>query len=190
MKAFLITTLALASMGCAVAQDPHEPPPPPPMRGDAASLQDTMKFIQDKLPSKVNLMVYAHDNVAGTDKSVHLSVDVSNVSANPDRCRIDFHWLVIVDGKANSDKDTGFLLKDAQEIVVMPFEQEQQLKTAKAGHPERSVKVDPPAFALIVKRSDAKENDFDFYDETMANRVAKALQHAVDLCGGGNQEPF
>jgi hypothetical protein len=24
----------------------------------------------------------------------------------------------------------------------------------------------------------------------MANRVAKALVHAVELCGGGNKDPF
>jgi hypothetical protein len=29
-----------------------------------------------------------------------------------------------------------------------------------------------------------------FYDETLSDRVSKALQHAVDLCGGGRQDPF
>jgi hypothetical protein len=37
-----------------------------PLRGDAASLTDTMKFIQEKPPCTVNYMVYLHDNVAGT----------------------------------------------------------------------------------------------------------------------------
>ena len=29
-----------------------------------------------------------------------------------------------------------------------------------------------------------------FYDEDIAQRVAKALTHAIELCGGGEQEPF
>jgi hypothetical protein len=29
-----------------------------------------------------------------------------------------------------------------------------------------------------------------FGDEDMANRVAKAMNHAAELCGGGNKDPF
>jgi hypothetical protein len=188
MKVFWTVTLVLASRGSALAQ---EPPAPPPLRGDAASITDTMKFIQNKLPGKVNLMVYGHDTVTGTDdKSIRVSAEVSNVSADAGGCRIDYHWLMIVDGRTRSDRDTGLSLKLVQDIVVMPFDQQQQVSSAKSGHPERSVKVDPPAFVLIVKRSDGKANDFEFYDEALANRVSKALQHAVQLCGGGSQEPF
>lgn len=50
-----ITTLALASMGWAIAQDV---PLPPPMQAVAASLEDTMKFIQDKPPGTVNYFIY------------------------------------------------------------------------------------------------------------------------------------
>jgi hypothetical protein len=31
---------------------------------------------------------------------------------------------------------------------------------------------------------------FDLLDEDTANRLAKAMLHAVELCGGGNKEPF
>jgi len=34
------------------------------------------------------------------------------------------------------------------------------------------------------------EKDFALYDESLANRIAKALVHAVELCGGGSKEPF
>ena len=29
-----------------------------------------------------------------------------------------------------------------------------------------------------------------FIDSSIADRVAKAMTHAVELCGGGNKEPF
>jgi hypothetical protein len=39
---------------------------------------------------------------------------------------------------------------------------------------------------LLVKISNSWVR-FEFYDDTLADRVSKALQHAVNLCGGGNQ---
>jgi hypothetical protein len=34
------------------------------------------------------------------------------------------------------------------------------------------------------------ENWFPFTDADLADRVAKAITHAIELCGGGNKEPF
>jgi hypothetical protein len=33
-------------------------------------------------------------------------------------------------------------------------------------------------------------NMFSFSDVDLANRVAKAMVHAIELCGGGNKDPF
>jgi hypothetical protein len=43
---------------------------------------------------------------------------------------------------------------------------------------------------LLVNISGGGVHEFNFYDETLCHRVAKALQHAVELCGGGSKEPF
>jgi hypothetical protein len=45
---------------------------------------------------------------------------------------------------------------------------------------------------LEVRKSETKgANTLVFFDEQLANRVAKALVHAVELCGGGTKpEPF
>lgn len=43
----------------------------------------------------------------------------------------------------------------------------------------------------LLEDSEPGSYDFYFHDEETANRVAKALVHAVELCGGGSQpEPF
>jgi hypothetical protein len=43
----------------------------------------------------------------------------------------------------------------------------------------------------VVLKSESKVlKTLRFYEDTLADRVSKALQHAVNLCGGGNQEPF
>jgi hypothetical protein len=54
-----------------------------------------------------------------------------------------------------------------------------------------SYKQDPPLFVLKVRKTDKGTSGFNFFDEQLANRVAKAMVHAVELCGGGRKpEPF
>jgi hypothetical protein len=201
MKTFLTTTLALALSGWVKAQDV---PPLPPMRGEFASLGDTMRFIQDKLPGKVNYIVYVHDDIAGTDAvPTKRSVESSNVSADAGHCWISFHQhsapgndTVTFRHSADIDRDVVIYLKQVREIVLMQADQSLQRSNATRGHPELSVKVDP-AVAMVIVRSaggDVQPNqtavNFQFYDETLSERVSKALQHAVMLCGGGNQDVF
>jgi hypothetical protein len=102
VKAFWITTLALVSMGWAIAQDV---PPLPPMRGDAATLGDTMKFLAGKLPGKVNFMVYVHDNITGKDGANKESSEKRNLFADAGSCKIGYHTLRIVDGANTVDED-------------------------------------------------------------------------------------
>ena len=167
---FWITTLALASMSLAIAQDV---PPPPPMRGEAASLKDTMRFLQDKLPGKVNYMMYRHDNITGADISGKFAFELWKVSADADRCRIDAHWRFIVNWETKRDEDALVDLKQVQEIVVISLDQPDQQGAAKAGHPEWSYRIDPPIFSVRAKR-DGGQSAFDFYDETLANQIGRA----------------
>ncbi len=188
MKTLWITTLALALMGWATAQDV---PPLPPMRGDAASLKDTMKFIQDKLPGRVNYVVYGHDNAAGTDSILKRRFELSDVSADASSCHIGYHWRFDNGKNANIiDRYDELFLKQVREVVLMQMDQQIQRANAKAGHPEQTVKVDPPIFLVVVVRTNGLSMRFNFYDDALADRVSKALQHAVELCGAGNQEPF
>jgi hypothetical protein len=188
MRAFwIIPTLALASTGWATAQDV---PPPPPMRGEAASLEDTMKFLQDKLPGKVNYMVYIHDNATGVDKSGKRSFELSNVAADAGHCSVSFHERFVNGTNHVVDGDGALSLKQVREIALMQMDQSIQRATAKDGHPELDIRTDPPVFLVVVRSEPNHSITFDFYDEALSDRVSKALQHAVDLCGGGNQEPF
>jgi hypothetical protein len=179
--------LALASTGWVTAQDV---PPLPSLRGDAANLKDTMKFIQGKLPGKVNYIVYPHDNIAGADLPPQKrSLELSNVNTDADRCSISFHWR-FDNGKNTGivDKDEEIALKQVREIVLLQMEQVVQRAAAKGGHPEIGIKVDPPIFLVSVRGEHSMM--FNFYDEDLSARVSKAMQHAVELCGGGNPEPF
>jgi len=187
MKAFRIAILALAAMGWAVAQDV---PPPPKPADEGPSLEATMKFLQDKLPGQVNYIVYVHDNLAGTDGTESRSDGTSSVYADAGHCRVGYHGRHTVDGASVAEGDQRVLLKQVEDITVMPVEQQLQQASAKAGHPERSSKIEPTVFVLLVNISGGGVHEFNFYDETLCHRVAKALQHAVELCGGGSKEPF
>jgi hypothetical protein len=167
---------------------------PPPRPGDSGpSLAVTMEFIQAKLSEQgsVNYMSYYQDSASGQQWTEQFSDEISNVTANPSSCRIDYHWKITLDGAVTLDQDAGFSLSDVQDLAVMTGEMHQKKVNTAAGVPTQDSRIDPPVFVLVVRRTRNAENPFVFTEEEMANRVAKAMVHAVELCGGGQKaEPF
>ena len=168
-------------------------PPPPKPADDGPSLADTMKFIEEKLGSigRVNWVEYAHDDTSGKDFTpVKYGYETGTVRGSVQSCRIDYHGWASVNGTVQLDKDLGFALKDVQEVVVEAVEHRTKEAVSKQlGHPEWSNRMDPPVFVIIVKKKNGRDYFF-LYDESLANRIAKALVHAVELCGGGSKDPF
>ncbi len=107
-----------------------------------------------------------------------------------------FPLMIAAERKAKSsayrDLDYMFSLRSVQEIVVKPWEQHGTEWLARNGHPDTIVTSTNPAMtALVVHQAHGVENVFPFTDADLADRVAKALTHAVELCGGGkSEEPF
>jgi hypothetical protein len=97
--------------------------------------------------------------------------------------------------------------KQIEKITVEKLQDVQNQAYAEAAHPEITVTVTPPIFYLKLSASSAvfsvhtsstqgnqpsvekditsKTNGITFRDEDTANRVAKAMTHAMELCGGG-----
>jgi tetratricopeptide (TPR) repeat protein len=169
-------------------------PPPPKPAGEGPSLENTMQFIQDKLNGvgAVNFVSYVHDSIAGTDWTQQSRRAATRVLADASGCRIDYHAKAENNGTVGWDFDEWFYLKNVEDVVILPLDQEQKELNAAVGHPSWSSQVDPAVFVLKVRRKDlSKSNSFYFFDEQMANRVAKAMVHGVELCGGGGKpEPF
>ncbi|MGA7410097.1 MAG: hypothetical protein WBW33_06400 [Bryobacteraceae bacterium] len=184
----LIVALVL---GARLVHAQDVPPPPPPKKDDGPSIEDTMKFIEEKLTSvgKLNFIVYIHDNKAGSDWTNSRTIEIDKVYASPAFCRLDYHISAVRDGESLTNGDSSFHLKTVQEIDVLPFEQWAKEGDAKAGHPEWTSRVDPPIFLVNVQLKTGGQQFF-FPKEALANRVAAALNHAVELCGGGSKEPF
>jgi len=117
-------------------------------------------------------------------------VGISNLVADAKTCRISFHWRAEVNGKVSDDSDYNLILKDVHDIVVLPQEQNQKQVDTRNGHPAWNSRIEPNLFSLVARRPKGLENAFLFSEEEMAGRVAKAMVHAVELCGGGNKDPF
>lgn len=173
----------------ALAQTSVAPPPRPADSGP--SLQATMQFLQDKLSDigKVTYTFSSHDSNTGQDRTDNFTNEVSQVRAS--QCRIDYHWDAEVVGADPIQGDYWISLHDTEDVVVEPMEKYQNELNASGGKSFMSITaVNPPMVALLVRRPHNVSNLFPFTDPSMADRVAKAFTHAIELCGGGNEEPF
>ncbi len=192
----IVTAILMVAISGAMALAQQSVPPPPqpaPDKPAGPSLEVTMKFIQDKLNEigTVNFAGYVHDSANNTDGVQKFSATFSNVVANPGACTLSYHRLVINNGSREHDEDVAFNLRDVQSIAVLPDEQDWQMYLARNGDTTKTVKDIPDISALVFKLNNGKDPTIRFYDQEMADRVAKALVHAVELCGGGPKpEPF
>ena len=179
--------LAVAVMVFVSSAGAQDVPPPPKLADDGPSLADTMKFIEEKLGAigRVNFVFYIHNDLNGNDTTSKESVEDRNVRASVQGCRIDYHESLSRNGEVAFDKDLSFALKDVQEVVVESLEHWQ----AGHGNPSERVDPDPPVFLIIPKKKNGG-GGFYLYDESLGHRIAKALVHAVELCGGGSKDPF
>ena len=190
LRAVFIACVPLLLCITAIAQ--QSVPPPPQPAADGPSLAATMQFIQAKLQERgrLNFAVYTHDNVDGKDYIDQYSSEATNFVADPAACSISYHRNVKRNGAVLTDDNVSYSLHDVQDLTVMPAEQDFKKEYAAAGHPTWDARVDPPLFLVIARKAGSQGNGFYFPSEELANRVAKALVHAVELCGGGSKEPF
>jgi hypothetical protein len=188
--------LAVVMAGTAALAQVAVPPPPQPVRDRAdngPSLEVTMKFIEDKLNGigTVNFAGYVHDASNNSDGVQKFSATISNVAANPGACSLSYHRLVFNNGSREHDENVLINLRDVQNISVLPDEQDWQMYLVRTGDTTKTVKDVPDISALVIKLNNGKDPTIRFYEQGLADRVAKALVHAVELCGGGPKpEPF
>ncbi len=188
----VVSVLVFTAFSAAFAQTAVAPPPQP--AGNGPSLAVTMQFIQDKMneQGKINYALYTHDNAKNEDWPVYqISIEASNVVADPATCRITWHKVTTNGGKVGINGDFSLDLRNVLSFEVRTSTYEAKMEDTARGNPQLDKRQDPPYFAVTAKLKGNTETPLFFSSEEMANRVAKALTHAVELCGGGsNNEPF
>jgi hypothetical protein len=174
---------------------PTNPPAAGAPNTNGPTLEVTMKFIQDKLSEvgTVNFAGYIHDSASNQDGVQKLSSTTSNVVANSGACSLTYHRLVFNGGRKEHNEDVLINLRDVKSIAVLPDEQDWQEYLVKTGDTTKTVKDVPDIYVLNIKLPKGVDHSIRIYEQEMADRIAKAMVHAVELCGGGSnnqQEPF
>jgi hypothetical protein len=144
MKRSLITIcFGVLIVSAALAKEKKAVPPPPKPTDEGPSLEDTMKFIQDKVSGlgPVRWVGYCRDN--DNDWTTRNKAEATNVVANASTCQVSLHVKVERDGKVIVDIDGGFLMKNVADVAVMPQEQLQKEADTAGGYPEYSCRFDP-----------------------------------------------
>jgi len=179
------------------------------------SLEATMKFIQDKLNgqgevnwTEIMQVTFKSDNTqsnSATAETYHLSDAVADAAA----CA-----LLVTETRKGEMQVHKWSFHDVDRLVVAPEDGTETLLDAGPGTATLVViKYEPPPFKLRIvmnpgktahfsqtfmddkgqvmkKNFDLKEDQLYFRDEEEAQRMAKAMVRAVELCGGGNKDPF
>jgi hypothetical protein len=171
-----VSVLVLTAFSAAFAQP----------AGNAPSLAATMQFLQAKLneQGKMSWTTHYHDSADNTNWIYQFTFEASDVVADTQACNIAYHYIIIRDGVKISDSDASFNLHDVQDLTLITGDERQNKNDVAAGHTTWNAKVDPPVFDLIVRGQEKAEFYFFFFDGDTANRVTKAMGHAVELCGG------
>jgi hypothetical protein len=198
MRNLLAATL-IAFSSIALAQKSVPPPAKPADNGP--SLEVTMKFIQEKLNDQgtFNYVEFIHDDADGSDWTRRWSETQASFKADPGTCTVGYHYNVVTDKKDDSPRqyDLGFSLREVKALSVMTSHQAKTTQMNDRGY-AWTIRTVPTFFVLRVTTVDSSPaklrvppSDLNFHDEDTANRVARALNHAVELCGGGEKdEPF
>jgi hypothetical protein len=201
MKRCVMTLCIVTLAAGAWAQEKKDAPPPPKPEDNGPSLEATMKFIQDKTNGQ-GVVTY-NWRLASSEQPDRTTSQQLDVLAEPATCSLKGKKKITeVDSADNRENTFALSFRDIKEITV------ESAETAwSKGYPYKHFTFSPPIFQLLLhaeqpaikshwkgateSSSVVRDLEFIFADEEMANRVAKALVHAVELCGGGSKpEPF
>jgi len=214
----VIVFLTMVLAGATAQAQQSVPPPPQPTADNGPSLEATMKFIQDKV-NQQGAIVYVeswNNSVSGTSSPAkESSVESHVVAVDPAgglSLQQTFKSLESTQSGTRSATGTWQMqFKDVEKLEVLNAMDFKHRKS-----PSMVFQNDPPYFEVLVhlaagktvphhtvrvessnngKSTESNDNIGEFVlhfrDEETANRVAKAIIHAVELCGGGSKpEPF
>ena len=186
--AALVAALAGIGGDAAAAPRTHHAAP----SSNSPSLAVTFDFIRDKVAQQGQL-AYAsstHDPDKNQTWDNQFTVEATNVTSDKSECTISFHWHSTVDGKQAQDLDTTIPFKVVTSAGITSMDDDVARLNAKDGHAAWVSQLRPAVWVLLVQRSDNHTNTLDFRDRDMAERVAKAVRHAAELCGGTKSLPF
>lgn len=194
-----ISTLAGLVLTALMAGAQNVPPPPKPDTGP--SLEVTMKYIEDKL-NAVNFTYTT--KMPDWDSAVLNHLRIKSVQTSPKDCALSWNETFSTSGIKDHeyDSEAQLSLRDARNVTV------QKESDWLGQHPGlEGTEVLPDVYHLTINMQSGKtvhNHDFgnqkgdqetrsgevSLPDKEYADRLAKAIVHAIELCGGGDNDPF
>jgi len=147
------------------------------------SLAEVLALIADKVDGEgtINFTAQFYDMSAGRDYSEQLSYKASNVTIDPDRCQVGYHWHVERDGRVVSDQDRTVELPLAKSVSVKSIDVEPGGRFSMRAYPKVYV-------VHIARWNNSSTDDLYFHDRDGAAAVGAATRHALELCENGEQQ--
>jgi hypothetical protein len=178
--------------------------PPAPLAEDA-SIEATMKFIEDGLNAQ-GLVEFVNGPADAAFKPVPLFGEVTGAVANAARCDLSFHWLTGSDGgmgPMGSDLSVHLSFAEVATLHVIPRQSAPPIFDLSVATKAPTilirflgfVKKDPATHLILAMPTAVAQPDRQvlltaifFREEAAAQSMAVAIVHAVELCGGGSQD--
>jgi len=173
---------------------PQQAVPPPPNPADSSpTLAVTMQFIQEKL-NGIGTITYTRHN-STDDTNIQEQMLRTDVIADAALCMLQSYLKANILDEPGSFVKRTTPLKDVKNIVVTPLD-----STHYPGRPIFNLELSVPNYTVeqvgVSVSYDKKHirhettigslkmnsDQILFTDEELANRVAKAMLHAVELC--------
>lgn len=153
------------------------------LKPEGQSLAEVLALIADKVGGEgtINFTAQFDDMATGRDHTEQLSYKTSNVTIDPNRCQVGYHWHVEQDGRAVSDQDRTVELRLAKSIRVTSIDVEPGRRFSMRAYPKVYV-------VRIARWDNSSGDDLYFHDKGMAARVGTATRHAVELCDNGERQ--
>ena len=142
------------------------------------SLVETLAFIADKLSTQGPVIGSAYVGTANGAPNWNVSLDYAGAAMNSTACTL-------------SATDLRLSFRHIGKIEVLKFKDYVQRAITGTGLEGLKITNASPIFVLYITAPGGESKELYFSDETLANRVAKAMVHAAEICGAGaNKEPF
>jgi hypothetical protein len=160
----------------------------------APNLADTLHFIEEKLndTGAVNYRGINQNSDGSPDGTpISWSQRLTQAAADPSSCLVRLNLRRTVNGnRVITDNRMVISFRRVEKLEVATEQDANNRRHAQAGQPALTYKTDPVVYRLDVTYLGGEDLVLHFRDEEIANRVAKAMLHAIELCGGGSKEPF
>jgi tetratricopeptide (TPR) repeat protein len=179
----------------ALRQQARQPAGAPMHETSGPSLATTLDFMIKTLTQQgsINAIEAVHDSIRNLDSApIKLFFLIDDFTPSPEKCELGLHGVFSQNGVEKSNERDIVQFKNIDRITVMTYDEASNRLAAKNGHPQVTLQTNPTIYVVGIQADGQGKdsNEWLFYDEDTADRVAKALTHATELCGGGKADPF